>query len=49
LVAQAAHDVLSNGALPFYLHDQDNVASARVAEAAGFANHGWRGLDLVGS
>jgi len=41
LVAQAARRVLDEGALPTYLHAADNVASARVAEAAGFPARGW--------
>ncbi|MEU4568882.1 GNAT family N-acetyltransferase [Micromonospora sp. NPDC023956] len=42
LVAQAARRVLDEGAVPTYLHDPGNTASARVAEAAGFADRGWR-------
>nr|WP_229399877.1 GNAT family N-acetyltransferase [Micromonospora okii] len=42
LVAQAARRVLAEGAVPTYRHDPANVASARVAEAAGFADRGWR-------
>lgn len=41
LVAQAARRVLDDGALPTYLHAVDNLASARVAEAAGFPDRGW--------
>lgn len=41
LVAQAARRVLDDGAVPTYLHNFDNVASARVAEAAGFPDRGW--------
>ncbi|ATO14630.1 GNAT family N-acetyltransferase [Micromonospora sp. WMMA1998] len=41
LVAQAARRVLDEGAIPTYLHDADNHASARVAEAAGFPDRGW--------
>ena len=41
LVAQAARAVLAAGAVPTYLHAPDNLASARVAEAAGFPDHGW--------
>lgn len=41
LVAQAARRVLDEGAVPTYLHALDNVASARVAAAAGFADRGW--------
>jgi RimJ/RimL family protein N-acetyltransferase len=46
LVAQAAARILDAGALPLYLHDPNNVASAHVAEAAGFADRGWRFLAL---
>ncbi|MGC4876505.1 GNAT family N-acetyltransferase [Micromonospora sp. DT43] len=42
LVAQAARRVLDEGAVPTYLHEKDNDASARVAEAAGFPDRGWR-------
>ncbi|MER6596310.1 GNAT family N-acetyltransferase, partial [Micromonospora purpureochromogenes] len=42
LVAQAARRVLDEGAVPTYRHDPANVASARVAEAAGFPDRGWR-------
>jgi predicted GNAT family acetyltransferase len=42
LVAQAARRVLDEGAVPTYLHERDNLASARVAEAAGFPDRGWR-------
>lgn len=41
LVATAARRVLADGAVPTYLHAPDNVASARVAEAVGFADRGW--------
>ncbi|MFG2056632.1 GNAT family N-acetyltransferase [Micromonospora sp. NPDC048930] len=41
LVAQAARRVLDEGAVPTYLHNVDNHASARVAEAAGFPDRGW--------
>ena len=47
LVAQAARRVLSDGAVPTYLHAFDNAASARVAEAAGFADRGWQFLTLL--
>lgn len=42
LVAQAARAVIAGGAVPTYLHDFDNVASGKVAEAAGFPDRGWR-------
>jgi GNAT superfamily N-acetyltransferase len=41
LVATAARRILADGAVPTYLHAPDNTASARVAEAAGFADRGW--------
>jgi GNAT superfamily N-acetyltransferase len=41
LVAQAARRVLDEGAVPTYLHDASNVASCRVAEAAGLPDRGW--------
>jgi GNAT superfamily N-acetyltransferase len=46
LVAQAARRVLDDGAVPTYLHAFDNVASARVAEAAGFPDRGWQVFEL---
>lgn len=47
LVAQAARRVLDEGAVPTYLHDTRNVASAHVAEAAGFPDLGWAVLGLA--
>jgi GNAT superfamily N-acetyltransferase len=41
LVAQATRAVLATGAVAIYLHAPDNVASAHVADAAGFPDHGW--------
>jgi GNAT superfamily N-acetyltransferase len=41
LVAQAARRVLDEGAVPTYMHDPGNHASAAVAEAAGFRDPGW--------
>lgn len=49
LVAQAARRVLAEGGLPTYLHSPDNGASAAVADAAGFADRGWRILGISGS
>lgn len=46
LVAQAARRVLDDGAVPTYLHDPANVASARVAEAAGFPDLGWTSFGI---
>lgn len=42
LVAQAARELLATGAAVTYLHAPDNAASARVADAAGFPDRGWR-------
>jgi hypothetical protein len=49
LVAQAAQRVLvlADGAIPLYLHDDTNTGSARVADAAGFTDRGWRWLGLT--
>ena len=47
LVAQAAWRILGDGAVPLYLHDPGNAASARVADAAGFPDRGWRRLGLA--
>ncbi len=41
LVAQAARRVADEGAVATYLHAENNIASARVAEAAGFPDTGW--------
>ncbi|HEX5614090.1 MAG TPA: GNAT family N-acetyltransferase [Acidimicrobiia bacterium] len=46
LVATAARRVLADGRAVTYLHALDNVASSRVADAAGFPDHGWRALEL---
>jgi GNAT superfamily N-acetyltransferase len=48
LVAQAARAVLAHGAVPTYIHAFDNLASGRVAEAAGFPDRGWRSLGVFG-
>ena len=48
LVTQAAHRVLADGAVPVYLHDEANVASARTADAAGFRDVGWRIFGIFG-
>lgn len=47
LVAQAARRVLDDGAVPTYLHSLSNTASARVAEAAGLPDRGWRAFGLA--
>ena len=44
IVAQAAAAVLDAGKVPTYQHDLDNHASGKVADAAGFADQGWRFL-----
>jgi GNAT superfamily N-acetyltransferase len=44
LVATAARYCLEHGAVPIYLHADDNVASAKAADAAGFPDLGWRVL-----
>lgn len=46
LVAQAARRVLDQGAVPLYLHEIANLASARVADTAGFPDLGWRVVSL---
>jgi GNAT superfamily N-acetyltransferase len=46
LVAQAARQVIADGAVPIYLHAPGNIASARVAEAAGFPDRGWRLIEV---
>ena len=46
LVAQAARRLLAEGAAVTYLHAPDNHASARVADAAGFPDHGWKVIGL---
>ncbi len=42
LVAQAARAALDHGLVPLYVHAPDNLPSARVADAAGFPDRGWR-------
>jgi GNAT superfamily N-acetyltransferase len=42
LVATAARRVLAGGSVPTYLHAPDNTASARVADAVGFPDRGWK-------
>ena len=46
LVAQAARQVLRDGAVPIYLHGDRNAASMRVAEQAGFPDRGWHLIEL---
>lgn len=47
LVARAARELLARGVVPTYLHDPRNVASARVALAAGLPDLGWGALGLT--
>jgi GNAT superfamily N-acetyltransferase len=47
LVSQAARRVVEGGGVVVYLHAPDTVASARVAEASGFPDAGWRILGLI--
>lgn len=47
LVAQAARRVLDEGAVPTYMHDPSNLASATVAQAAGFEDLGWHAFGLT--
>ncbi len=46
LIAQAAQRVFDEGAIATYLHRPDNLGSAKVAEATGFFDRGWRILSL---
>lgn len=46
LVSRAADAILRGGGVPIYLHARGNAASARVAEASGFADRGWFILGL---
>lgn len=46
LVAQAAKQILRDGAIPLYLHGDRNAASQRVAEQSGFPDRGWHLLEL---
>jgi GNAT superfamily N-acetyltransferase len=48
IVAQAARRVFEEGAVATYLHDPANLASGKVAEAAGFPDLSWRVLGLSG-
>jgi GNAT superfamily N-acetyltransferase len=46
LVAQAARRIYEQGAVATYQHAADNFASAKVAEASGFPDLGWRSVGL---
>jgi GNAT superfamily N-acetyltransferase len=41
LTIRMARRILDDGAIPTYIHDPQNVASCRVADAAGFPDRGW--------
>jgi len=38
--------ILDEGAVATYQHAPDNIASARVADAAGFPDRGWRSAGM---
>lgn len=46
LVVRLSRRILADGALPSYIHDPQNAASCRVAEATGFPDRGWRAMAL---
>lgn len=46
LVAQAARRILDEGGVPTYQHDPSNIASAHVADAAGFPDLGWHSIGM---
>jgi GNAT superfamily N-acetyltransferase len=46
LVAQATRRVIDEGAVATYQHDPANIASSKVAEAAGFPDLGWRSFAM---
>ena len=46
LVATATRQILAGSAIATYLHDETNYASAKVADAAGFPDLGWKILGL---
>lgn len=47
LVTTAAGHIIEHGRVPLYFHAMDNLASAHVADAAGFPDEGWRLLFLL--
>ncbi|MGI5242734.1 GNAT family N-acetyltransferase [Dactylosporangium sp. CA-139066] len=49
LVARAARRIAGAGAVPIYLHDPANTASAHVAVASGFPDLGWKVHALAGA
>jgi len=46
IVVQAARTILGAGEVPIYQHGPDNLASARVADATGFPDRGWKMLEI---
>lgn len=46
LVAQAARAIITGGGVPIYQHEQDNIPSALVADAAGFPDRQWRSIEI---
>lgn len=48
LVATATREVVASGRVALYLHDPGNAASARLADAVGLPDLGWRIVDLDG-
>ncbi|MEV0562781.1 GNAT family N-acetyltransferase [Dactylosporangium sp. NPDC050588] len=49
LVAKATRRIVAGGAVATYLHDPANTASAHVADAAGFPDHGWKIHAMAGA
>ena len=47
LTARAARELLAAGVVPTYMHDPNNLASAKVADAAGFPDRGWGALGIA--
>jgi hypothetical protein len=39
--------MLDDGGVPTYQHEVTNLASARVAEAAGFPDRGWSSFGVA--
>ncbi len=48
LVATAARRIAADGAIATYLHAPDNHASAKVADASGFPDEGWKVIGYWG-
>lgn len=47
LTARAARELLAQGIVPTYMHDPRNLASAKVADAAGLPDRGWGALGIA--